>query len=137
MPRIGGQSRIANLDIASVLAGVTVDDCSCVLGHLGFGKTHLSIALARKAFLAGYTMQSVTATTLVAMLAKAYGERRLDEKLLALPKPNLLIVDELGYLPPETDAAHLVFQFGQPPLRKRRHAYHVEPKRRRMGHGVR
>jgi DNA replication protein DnaC len=34
----------------------------------------------------------------VAGLAKAHGERRLDEKLLALSKPKLLIVDELGYL---------------------------------------
>lgn len=47
---------------------------------------------------------------LVAGLAKAYGERRLDEKLLALAKPKLLIVDELGYLPLEPDAAHLFFQ---------------------------
>src|SRR5208283_4895328 len=43
-------------------------------------------------------------------LAKAHGERRLDEKLLALSKPKLLIVDELGYLPLEPDAAHLFCQ---------------------------
>lgn len=49
-------------------------------------------------------------TTLVAGLAKAHGERRLDEKLLPLAKPKLLIVDELGYLPLEPDAAHLFFQ---------------------------
>src|SRR6188472_1894232 len=60
--------------------------------------------------LAGYTVQFTTATTLVAGLAKAHGERRLDEKLLALSKPKLLIVDELGYLPLEPDAAHLFFQ---------------------------
>src|SRR6202008_691767 len=59
---------------------------------------------------AGYPVQFTTATTLVAGLAKAYGERRLDEKLLALSKPKLLIVDELGYLPLEPDAAHLFFQ---------------------------
>ena len=55
-------------------------------------------------------MQFTTATTLVAGLAKAHSERRLDEKLLALSKPKLLIVDELGYLPLEPDAAHLFFQ---------------------------
>jgi DNA replication protein DnaC len=63
----------------------------------------LSIALGREAILAGYTVQFTTATTPVAGLAKAHGERRLDEKLLALSK--LLIVDELGYLPLEPDAA--------------------------------
>ncbi|MCK1326771.1 ATP-binding protein [Bradyrhizobium sp. 156] len=78
-----------------------------LLGPPGVGKTHLSIALGREAILAGYTVQFTTATTLVAGLAKAHGERRLDEKLLALAKPKLLIVDELGYLPLEPDAAHL------------------------------
>jgi DNA replication protein DnaC len=37
-------------------------------------------------------------------------EEVLDEKLLALSKPKLLIIDELGYLPLEPDAAHLFFQ---------------------------
>jgi hypothetical protein len=56
-----------------------------------------TIALGREAILARYTVQFTTATTLVAGLAKAHGERRLGEKLLALSKPKLLIVDELGY----------------------------------------
>jgi DNA replication protein DnaC len=81
-----------------------------LLGPPGVGKTHLSISLGREAILAGYTVQFTTATTLVAGLAKAHGERRLDEKLLSLSKPKLLIVDELGYLPLEPDAAHLFFQ---------------------------
>lgn len=78
-----------------------------LLGPPGIGKTHLSIVLGREAILAGYAVQFTTATTPVAGLAKAHGERRLDEKLLALAKPKLLIVDELGYLPLEPDAAHL------------------------------
>ncbi|WP_377827490.1 hypothetical protein ACFKHW_21570 [Bradyrhizobium lupini] len=41
--------------------------------------------------------REATAIGLVAGLAKAHGERRLDEKLLAQSKPKLLIVDELGY----------------------------------------
>ena len=45
--------------------------------------------------------------TLVATLAKAHAEGRLEEKLTHFAKPKLLIVDELGYLPFEPDAAHL------------------------------
>jgi DNA replication protein DnaC len=55
-------------------------------------------------------VQFVTATTLVASLAKAHAEQWLDERLSSLAKPRLLIVDELGYLPLEPDAAHLFFQ---------------------------
>ena len=52
----------------------------------------------------------IQATTLVATLARAHGEGRLEDKLTQLAKPRLLIVDELGYLPFEPDAAHLFFQ---------------------------
>ena len=37
-------------------------------------------------------------------------EGRLEERLMLLAKPKLLIVDELGYLPFEPNAAHLFFQ---------------------------
>jgi DNA replication protein DnaC len=60
--------------------------------------------------LAGYTVLFVPATGLVAALAKAHAEGKLEEKLTHFTKPRLLIVDELGYLPFEPDAAHLFFQ---------------------------
>jgi DNA replication protein DnaC len=81
-----------------------------LLGPPGVGKTHLAIALGRAAILAGYAAQFSTATALVGSLCKAQAERRLEERLLALSKPRLLIVDELGYLPLEPQAAHLFFQ---------------------------
>ena len=41
---------------------------------------------------------------------KAHAEGRLEDRLSQLAKPKLLIIDELGYLPFEPNAAHLFFQ---------------------------
>ncbi len=74
------------------------------------GKTHLAIALGRAAIREGYSVLFITAPALVASLAKAHADGRLEERLGFFAKPKLLIVDELGYLPFETNAAQLFFQ---------------------------
>jgi len=81
-----------------------------LLGPPGVGKTHLAVAVGRGAILSGYTVLFTTAAALVANLAKAHLTGRLEDQLTHYTKPKLLIVDELGYLPLEEDAAHLFFQ---------------------------
>ncbi len=74
------------------------------------GKTHLAIALGRAAIREGYSVLFTAAPALVATLARAHADGRLEDRLGFYAKPKLLIVDELGYLPFEPNAAHLFFQ---------------------------
>jgi DNA replication protein DnaC len=81
-----------------------------LFGPTGVGKTHLAIALGRAAIETGHTVLFVTATALIASLAKAHAEGRLAEQLAFYAKPKLLIIDELGSLPLERASAHVFFQ---------------------------
>lgn len=81
-----------------------------VLGPPGVGKTHLAVSLGLKAIEAGYRVLFTTAAHLIAVLTKAHGEGRLDEKLKVYTTPRLLIIDEIGYLPIDRLGANLFFQ---------------------------
>lgn len=81
-----------------------------LLGPPGVGKTHLAIGLGIKACHAGYPVAFDTATGWADRLAAAHREARLDKELKRLRRYRLLIIDEVGYLPFDSDAANLFFQ---------------------------
>jgi len=80
------------------------------VGGCGLGKSHLSIALATKACQQGYTVLFAGAVEIINVLSAARAMNNLDKALVKYQKPQLLVIDELGYLPIDKLGADLLFQ---------------------------
>jgi DNA replication protein DnaC len=80
------------------------------LGPPGVGKTHLSVALGIKACMAKYRVAFITAQKLLEELLLSAKDGSLLDKLLGYSRLNLLIIDELGYMPVSKEQANLLFR---------------------------
>ena len=76
-----------------------------LLGPPGVGKTHWAIALGLAAIAQGQHVHFLSAAELTALPPE-----QMPARLLALSKPKLLILDEMGYLPFDRPAANFLFQ---------------------------
>jgi len=81
-----------------------------LLGEPGRGKTHLAIAIAYKAIQNGYDARFTTAALLLNELHLAAREGDIEETLATFVAPDVLVIDELGYLSYGPDAANSLFQ---------------------------
>lgn len=80
------------------------------LGPPGVGKTHLAVALGLEAIKRRYTVYFITAHDLVQTLQSAHLTNTIKQKIKMFIKPDLLIIDEIGYRKMDETAAHFFFQ---------------------------
>jgi DNA replication protein DnaC len=83
----------------------------CLLGQTGTGKTHLAIALGLEACKRKYSVLFLTAAKLVNQLIEARSQLHLSTLQKKFRRANLVIVDELGYLPLSKEGSEYLFQF--------------------------
>jgi len=89
-----------------------IEDKSNVIfiSGVGLGKTHLATALGYEACLKGYSVLFSTAVEAINNLIAAKAAGRLKQELNKYLKPDLIVCDELGYLPIDKTGADLLFQ---------------------------
>lgn len=80
------------------------------LGPSGTGKTHIALGLGLAACQKGMKVRFTTAAALVHDLIEAQDERKLQRLQKQLTSQNLLIIDELGFVPLSKSGAELLFE---------------------------
>ncbi len=80
-----------------------------MIGAVGTGKTYLSIALGVKACMEGYEVKFYRTADLVNELIEKQRNGAIDKTFKAMKKADLLILDEVGYVPVSKQGAELLF----------------------------
>ena len=81
------------------------------LGAPGVGKTHLATAIGVAAAQAGYHVSFVTLENLIRLLKTAELSASSRKRLKAIHRSNLVILDEMGFMPVSKGEANLLFSF--------------------------
>ena len=80
------------------------------MGAVGTGKTHLATAIALKACQEGRDVRFFTAAELGNILLEKNAKGSLNNYLGSMKKTQLIVIDEVGFVPLHKDAAELLFQ---------------------------
>ena len=80
-----------------------------LVGGVGTGKTHIAIALGMACCQKDYRVRFTTAAELTNILVEAKSQDRLSRKLEQLARFDVIVIDELGYVPFDKQGADLLF----------------------------
>jgi DNA replication protein DnaC len=105
-------TKINEMQIKNLFRLSFVEKKTCVtfLGPCGSGKTHLAVALGYEACQRGHSVLFSTAVDALNNLVAAHAAHRLKAELKRYLAPQVLVLDELGYLPLDKMGADLLFQ---------------------------
>ena len=102
-------------------AGLTLDDMANLqflapkenlifIGAVGTGKTHLATAISLQACQRGHRVRFFTAASLANLLLEKNNRGTMNSFLAGIKKTELIVLDEVGFVPLHKDAAELLFQ---------------------------
>jgi len=94
----------------STLAFVARKENVIFLGPPGVGKTHLAVGLALQALRSGMTVYYTSLAHLIADLRKAAQQDKLERRWHVYTRPDILIIDEVGYMQLDRASAELFFR---------------------------
>ena len=106
-PRLGRDAVLQVFGCSFVAEAANV----VLVGGVGTGKTHLAIALGMACCQHDYRVRFLTTAELVTLLVEAQQQGRLARKLDQLARFDVVILDELGYVPFDKTGADLLFGF--------------------------
>jgi DNA replication protein DnaC len=106
-------STLSKQRVLDLARGTYIDQAEPIIlvGNPGLGKTHVATGLALAACRQGHRVRFYTAAGLVNELISAQDEHRLQKFLASALRHQLIVLDELGFIPFSASGAQLIFQF--------------------------
>ena len=98
------------IDELATLAFAARTENVILLGPPGVGKTHLAVGLAMKALKSGLGVYYANLSQLIADLKRAQEQNLLERRWRVYLRPDILIIDEVGYLQLDRTEAELLFR---------------------------